>query len=118
MTMDISNITAMYSDVYANAANQSASKLKNQMSGTDYSKATDDELMDACKQFESYFLEQMFKQMWATVPESELSSGSSNALVDYYKDEMTKTLAEQSTEQNSLGLAQMLYEQMKRNYDL
>ena len=80
--------------------------------------ATAEELMDACKQFESYFLEQMFKQMWATVPESELSSGSSNALVDYYKDEMTRTLAEQSTEQNSLGLAQMLYEQMKRNYDL
>lgn len=117
--MDISGLSGYYSDLYSNAAAAGQSdKLKSEIAGTDYAGATDEELMDACKQFESYFLEQMFKKMWETVPESELSSGSSNALVDYYKDEMTKTLAEQSTEQSSLGLAQMLYEQMKRNYDL
>lgn len=117
--MDISGLSSYYTDMYSGvAANGQTDKLKNEIAGTDYAGASDQELLDACKQFESYFLEQMFKQMWATVPESELSSGSSNALVDYYKDEMTKTLAQQSTEQNSLGLAQMLYEQMKRNYDL
>ena len=46
--MDFSNITSMYSDVYANAANQSASKLQGKLDGADYSKATDEELMDAC----------------------------------------------------------------------
>ena len=81
-------------------------------------KATDDELMDACKQFEAYFLEQMFKAMVKTVPKNEEMSGSSTALVDYYTDEMVQQLASDSTEQNGLGLAQMLYEQMKRNYDL
>ena len=115
--MDISSLNSAYADIYSTQRNQTASKVEEVLDG-DMSQKTEDELMDACKQFESYFLEQMFKQMWATVPESELSSGSSNALVDYYKDEMTKTLAEQSTEQNSLGLAQMLYEQMKRNYGL
>ena len=40
------------------------------------------------------------------------------ALVDYFKDNMIQELATQSTETNSLGLAQMLYEQMKRNYGL
>ena len=82
------------------------------------SATSDAELMDACKQFESYFVEQMFKEMWKTIPESEFSSGSTNSLVSFYKDEMIKTMAEDSTEQNGLGLAQMLYEQMNRNYGL
>lgn len=112
--MDISSLTSMYSDVYANATNQSADKLKSQLD-SDYSSATDDELMDVCKQFESYFLEQVFKEMQNTIPTSEDSDSSTSQLVDYYKDQMIQNLASESTEQNSLGLAQMLYEQMKRN---
>ncbi|HIW82191.1 MAG TPA: rod-binding protein [Candidatus Acetatifactor stercoripullorum] len=115
--MDISSITSMYSDIYADASNQTASKLENQLK-TDYSQANDEELMDACKQFEAYFLEQMFKEMMDTIPESESTSGSTSSMVDFYKDQMIQNIASESVEQNSLGLAQMLYEQMKRNYDL
>ena len=46
------------------------------------------------------------------------TSSSNSQLMDYYKDEMVQQIASDSTEQNSLGLAQMLYEQMKRNYNL
>lgn len=115
--MDIGNLTSAYRDVYANASDRTAEKLEGQLQ-TDYSKSTDKELMDACKQFEAYFMEQMFKEMMNTIPESETSSGASASLVDYYKDEMVKNIAADSTENNSLGLAQMLYEQMKRNYGL
>jgi len=45
-------------------------------------------------------------------------SSSSNQLIDYFKENTIQELASESTEQNSLGLAQMLYEQMKRNYNL
>lgn len=114
--MDMSNIAAMYSDVYANAANQTASKLKNQVDGTDYSKATDDELMDACKQFEAYFIEQMYKGMLKTIPENENTSNYTSTIMDYYKDQMIQSVAEETSSQSNLGLAQMLYEQMKRNY--
>ena len=114
--MDLSNITSMYSDVYANAANQSASKLQEKLDGADYSKATDDELMDACKQFEAYFVEQMYKAMLKTIPENEEMSSSTSTMLDYYKDQMIQGIAEQTTEQNGMGLAQMLYEQMRRNY--
>jgi flagellar protein FlgJ len=116
--MDLSNITSMYSDVYANATNASADKLKSQISSSDYSSATDDELMDVCKQFESYFLEQVFKEMQNTIITSDDSDSSTSQLVDYYKDQMIQTLASESTEQNSLGLAQILYEQMRRNLGL
>ena len=74
--------------------------------------------VSACKQFEAYFLEQMFKEMMKTIPESDETSSSNSQLMDYYKDEMVQQIASDSTEQNSLGLAQMLYEQMKRNYNL
>ena len=119
--MDISSLygsSALDSTAYTNAANQTASKLQDKLNSSDYSKATDDELMDACKQFESYFLEQMFKEMMKTIPESEDTSSSNSQLMDYYQDEMVQQIASDSTEQNSLGLAQMLYEQMKRNYNL
>lgn len=116
--MDFSNISSMYSDVYANAANQSASKLKDKLNGADYSKAGDDELMDACKQFEAYFVEQMYKAMLKTIPQNEETSASTSNMLDFYKDKMIQGIAEQTTEQSGLGLAQMLYEQMRRNYGL
>ena len=37
-------------------------------------------------------------------------------MMDYYKDQMVQSMAEESTAQGGFGLAQMLYEQMKRNY--
>lgn len=114
--MDISSLSSVYNDIYTSASDQSASRLENQLD-KDYSKVNNDELMDACKQFEAYFLEQMFKEMMKTIPESEESS-SASGMVDYFKDQMVQNIATESTEQNSLGLAQMLYEQMKRNYGL
>ncbi len=115
--MDISNITSVYNEIYNSASTQTASKLEGKLD-TDYSKATDDELMGVCKEFEAYFVEQMFKEMMKTIPSEEESSGSTATMMDYYKDQMLQNLATESTEHNSLGLAQMLYEQMKRNYGL
>ena len=117
--MDISNITSMYSDMYATAANQTASKLQNQVDGADYTTSTAVALMDACKQFVAYFIDQMYHAMMNTIPESEGTSNYTSTMMDYYKDEMVKSMAEETTGQsNGLGLAQMLYEQMKRNYGI
>ena len=114
---DFSNITGMYGDMYSNAANQSASKLQDKLEGADYSKASDAELMNACKQFEAYFIEQMYKGMMKTVPQSEETSNYTSSIMDYYKDQMLQGLAEETSNQNGgVGLAQMLYEQMKRNF--
>ena len=114
--VDMSDIASMYSDYYASAANQSANKLQNKLEGTDYSKATDEELMDACKQFEAYFVEQMYKGMLKTLPQSEETSNYTSTMMDFYKDRMVQDAAEMTSQQSDLGLAKMLYEQMKRNY--
>ena len=48
----------------------------------------------------------------------ENSIDKSNSMVDYFKDNAIQDLAATSTEIQGLGLAQTLYEQMKRNYGL
>jgi flagellar protein FlgJ len=106
----------LYSD-YLNTAVPTGSEVSNTTS-KNYENASDEELMDACKQFEAYFLEQVFKEMEKTIVKADDEDTSTSQLQDYFKDETIKELAEQSTDQNSLGLAQMLYEQMKRNYDV
>lgn len=116
--MDISGLGSYYTDyLTTQASNKKTEALRDQLNA-DYSNATDEELMDACKQFEAYFLEQVFKGMQKTIPESQFSNSSTSSLVDYYKDNMIQELAKQSTEMNSIGLAQSMYEQMKRNYSM
>ena len=77
--------------------------------------------MEACKKFESYFVEQMFNAMQKMVPESEFESSTSKMMTDYYKEQLVNKYADASTESNGgkgIGIAQMLYEQMKRNYEI
>jgi len=114
-TIDTSNMMSIYSEYATQTAKDSAAERLKSAANADYTKATDDELMDACKQFESYFLEQVFKQMAKTVNITGDGDKSTSNLVDFFKDNTIAELAIQSTENNSLGLAQMLYEQMKRN---
>ena len=112
--MDISNISAMYQKYNQTAAGSATGNQISQLQGKDMSQATDEELMDACKEFEAYFMEQVMKEMIKTT-KLDGEDESSNTMVDYFKDTAIADLAKESTEQNSLGLAQMLYEQMKRN---
>lgn len=92
------------------------SELKKQLDEKDYSKATDEELMEACKSFESYFLEQAFKGMEKMIPKNE-DSNSSNSYVEMFKDNLYQEYAKSATERgDGIGIAKMLYEQMKRNY--
>ena len=114
--MNISSIN-MYTSYITDQASttQTQSALATEK---DYCNSTDDELMDVCKQFEAYFMEQVFKQMEKTIIKDESSSGQTTALVDYFKDSALQELTNTAADTQGLGIAQMLYEQMKRNYDL
>ena len=118
MSLDITGLSSSYSDIISSQAQSVQNqKLQDSVSG-DYSNATAEELMDACKQFEAYFLEQVFKGMEKTIPKSEEEDAAMSQLTDFYKDEVVKSLAEDVCEKQNLGLAQQMYEQMKRNYSL
>lgn len=114
--MDISSIQNISNQYTKDSV--SAGKLEENLK-SDYSKASGEELMNACKEFEQYFVEQVFKEMRKTIPKSEESSGYMSTMKDYFEDSLYSEYAKSMTEQgDGVGLAKQLYEQMKRNYGI
>lgn len=98
--------------------NSAASKVRKIQTQED-KEQVDKELMDACKQFEAYFMEQIYKGYEKTAKVfSKDESGSMGKMVDYFKDLTIQDIAATGADTQSNGLAQMLYENMKRNYNL
>lgn len=116
MDMDISSV---YNNLNTSGYTSQTTNNINKTLKSDMSNATKDELLDACKEFEAYFYEQVFKKMEeALVPKSDDSSSSNNILTDYFKGNLIQEYSKSAADQSENGLAQMLYEQMKRNYEL
>lgn len=105
-----SSLASQYLDNTVNASTQIENKLNR-----DYSGATDEELMDACKSFEAYFIEQVMKEVEKTIPKSEDQDSNMSQLTDYFKEQTMSDLADDLADRNTVGLAQTMYEQMKRN---
>lgn len=115
-----SDLLSYYNELYSTSGKTSGSSLENTLTNKDYSTATEEELMDVCKQFESYFVEQMLKQMEKMVPKSEESS-TTDKYMDYFGDTFHQYIAGTITESNGgqgIGIAKTLYKQMKINYGL
>ena len=109
--MDIGNISNLTDYSASLASAQNAQKLSSNAQAA----KTDDEMLDACKEFETYLWEQVIKSMKSA---SEVfSDGEKNQQVDYFMDTAITKTAEQMTEQSlgSNSLAMQMYEQMKRN---
>ncbi|MBO4336707.1 MAG: hypothetical protein J5842_01370 [Lachnospiraceae bacterium] len=109
------NINTDYASLAAgNAAVSDISKKADSLKNKDLSGATDEELMQACKDFESYFVEMTMKEVTKNIDFTGGASDSANStLMDFYKDKTITNLSEQITEGGSLGLAQKMYDQMK-----
>lgn len=93
-------------------ANAKAEKLSASLDGIEKGTATDEELMDACKEFETYLVEQVIKSTKKAMLSDEDSQGE---YMKMFGDHLTQSYAEMITETGDLGIAQMLYESMKRN---
>ena len=76
------------------------------------SETEDKELMEACKSFESYFIEQVFKGMEKTVVKDE--DEEENDYLANFKDILYQDYASGAVEKGEFGIAQMLYDSMKR----
>ena len=111
-----------YTDYATNADNLAADKLQSQLeNAAKAEKVDDDALFDACKQFEAYLWEQVYKEMEKTVKlfsDDDDDEGYASNMVDLFKDEVIQKISEQTATEGSNSLAQLLYEQAKRNYNL
>ena len=78
---------------------------------------TDEEMLDACKEFESYLWEQVLNSMKKTADVFKDKEESNSQMVDYFMDSAVSKVASDMTEQTSTSknsLAMQMYEQMKR----
>jgi len=77
--------------------------------------STDEELMAACKSFESYMLEQVMAKMEQVAHVFNDKDDKENQYVSMFKDTFIKDMSEKVTENTDFGIAKMLYDSMRRN---
>jgi len=111
--MDTLNISSLASYASSIASDAATEELKNKAKTAQ----NDDELMKACKEFESYLWEQVISSMKDTVNIFGEEDSSNSQLVDYFMDSAISDVASQMTEKTygTNSLASQMYEQMKRN---
>ncbi len=107
--MDINFTSKDYSS-YINTAN--ADSLKSKLSNVD--SEGDEKMLEACKEFEAYMIEQVYKQMEKTTKMFSDDKDSSTSYDTMFGDMRVQEMAKRATDQGGIGLAQQLYESMKR----
>lgn len=98
-----------YSSVIAQTG---TSGLEGALGNLDKTQATDDEMMNACKKFEAYMIEQVYKSMEKTIIKADEEE---NEYETYFGDMRIQQYAKSVVDQGGVGLAQQLYDAMKRN---
>lgn len=111
--MDAIGTTDYSSIINTSRSTELEKNLKSNKASNKSNIPTDEEMMDAAKQFEAYMVEQVYKAMENTIMKADDEEG------DYEKmfgDMKIQQYAQAVTDQGKLGLAQQLYESMKNNY--
>lgn len=76
---------------------------------------TDEEMLDACKQFEAYMIQQMFKTMQESAKVFSDDDEDDNSYVSMFQDNYLASIAEQMVNSGQgLGIAEQLYESTMR----
>ncbi|MBR5178711.1 MAG: rod-binding protein [Lachnospiraceae bacterium] len=91
-----------------------AASLESKLSKGNLKDASDEELMEVCKTFESYLLEKILEKTKKTLTDSEEEENS--PYMNMFGDRLYQEYADQITEHGELGLAQQLFEAMKRDF--
>lgn len=115
--MAINGIGDTYLTNYSVTANDVASdNLTQQVKSAE----SDEEMLDACKQFEAYMIQQMFKTMQETAKVfSDDDDDDSTDYVNMFQDNYLSTIAEQMVNNGQgLGIAEQLYQSMKNNQSI
>jgi flagellar protein FlgJ len=76
--------------------------------------STDEELMEACQSFESYFVQKMIEEAKKTLDNEDEQGEYTSMFADMKNEE----LADAITESGQIGLAQQLYDNIKDQYNL
>ena len=115
MSMSIDSMASMLNTTNTDATtNYNANALKKSLNGVS-SDTSADELMQVCKDFESYFVEQVIKQMKDTFTSDDDEDSTMSQYKDLYMDQAIETVADEMVDQIGESYTQTLYEQLKCN---
>lgn len=117
--MDMTGLTN-YTNYLTDTNKASTDALEKKLNSVSGTEAEDKELLEACQEFEAYLWEQIMKGMEKTIKifdDDDDEEGYAGNMVNTFKDTMYQEIAKQVVAEGTgpNSLAQMLYEQMKRN---
>lgn len=104
----IYDVSSLYSAYGQSVSNISSGTLQNTLDNVSES-SSDDELMEVCKSFESYFVQKVIEQAKSSIAGEE----EEGEYMQYFGDMLNEQYANAIVESSSLGLAQQLYDSMK-----
>jgi len=114
--MDIGKISGNVVSSYANDAARSAEQAADDSFAKKLEAAVqnrdDNELKQACQEFESIMLNMMYKQMKTTIVRSDLIER--DAGMEIFESMQDENLMEMASKTGSFGLAESLYKQLSR----
>jgi len=99
-------------DYAAYLTQNNTSSLESALAKIDNNEIVDESAMKACKEFEVYMVEQIYKSMEKTIMKADEEESEYE---QYFGDMRVQEYAKAVSEQGSIGLAEQLYESMKRN---
>lgn len=110
MSSSIYDVSSVYNTYAQGISGAKATSVQDAL-GQVGDESTDEELMDACKGFEAYFVQKIIEQAKKTVALSEEEEGE---YMQYFGDILNQTYADSIVESGGIGLATQLYESMKK----
>jgi len=119
-SLDFNSLTDYASSLVSNTrATNQASSVSSSLKGVS-SDSTDEELLSACKQFEAYLWEQIYKEVDKSVNVFGTNSDGSYAsnMVSTFSDTLIQEISQQSLSEGDNSLAMSLYRQLKNNYGI
>ncbi len=114
MSIDVSNINSQLSQFISSSTKETAKQNAFEAVLNEAIEKKDNEkLKNACQEFEGYYLQQLFKEMRKTVPESGLLEKSEGR--DIFEDMLYEEYAKDMSKGKGTGLSEMLYRQLSKN---
>lgn len=116
--ISLDSLSSMVDQSKSTADANNASALKGSL-GNISSASSEEDLLQVCKDFESYFVEEVLKEVKESLTEEDKEKDSSlSTLTDYHMDSAIELVADEMVDQVGNSFTQQLYEQMKRNYNI
>ncbi len=114
--MDLSGISNSYvSQATSGITDEQTKRVKN-LVNSDLTNADDEKLMDACKEFEAYMMEQVMKRMDTMTKAlgNDEEQDSNTSMLSYFKDNVMQEMAGDIADRGTIGIANELFQAMKR----